>query len=325
MSKGDPLDGGAVELAVASFEAAVAAGRLAQAYLVVGHVAAEGVPFADAVLGRLLCRGTVKPCGTCSACSQLAARRHPDAVWIEPEKKSRVIDVERIRELQKLVYQTSLGGGWKAVVLVAADRINDSAANAFLKTLEEPPARCLFLLLTDSPQSILPTILSRCQRMVLSTETAALPEPWRTSLLDILATPLTEGQFSRLSRAVALGQLLDAIKKQVTDEEEARADSDEVEEDIEKARIEARYRGMRNMAIRAMLLWFRDVLVLVCGAEDAVLCHVDRRDDVARIATGVTYRDAVACLRVVEGMQRQLDRNVSQESVVFNAMNLLAV
>lgn len=325
MSTDDPLDGGAVEQAVVSFEMAAAAGRLAQAYLVVGNVPAQAIPFADAVLGRLFCRGAVKPCGKCPACSQLATRRYPDAVWIEPEKKSRVIDVDRIRELQKLVYQTALGGGWKAVVLVNADRINDSAANAFLKTLEEPPDRCLFLLLTDSPQSILPTILSRCQRMVLSTEAAELPEPWRTTLLGIMATPLKGGQIARLARAAALGGLLEDIKKHVTDEEDELGGADDVDEDTEKARIEARYRGMRNMVIRAMMMWYRDVLVLVCGADDAALHHADRGADVAKIAAGVSYRDAVACIRVIEGMQRQLERNVSQEAVVFNAMNLLAV
>lgn len=324
-SDGAVLDGDVVEQAVASFETAVASGRLAQAYLIVGNVAGQGVPFADAVLGRLFCPGVIKPCGRCSACSQLAARRHPDAVWIEPEKKSRIIDVDRIRQLQKLVYQTSLAGGWKAVVLVGADRINDSAANAFLKTLEEPPERCLFLLLTDTPQSILPTILSRCQRMVLSTESQALPEPWRTALLDIMSNPLTVGQVSRLSRAVALGALLDDIKKQAAAEEKGRADTDEVDEDTEKARLEARYRGLRNMVIRAMLLWYRDVLVLVCGAEGSALYHADRGEDVARVAAGVSYREALANVRAIENVQRQLERNISQDAVVYNAMSQLTV
>lgn len=321
---GEP-ENAAVERAVASFETALASGRLAQAYLVVGHVEAQCVPFADAVLGRLFCRGDVKPCGGCSACLQLSGRRHPDAVWIEPEKKSRIIDVDRVRELQKLVYQTALGGGWKAVVLLSADRISDSAANAFLKTLEEPPERCLFLLLTDTPQAILPTILSRCQRMILATEAGALPEPWRTSLLDMMAEPLGAGPISRLGRAVVLGRLLDEIKNHAAETEESRADAGDMDEDTEKARIEARYRGLRSMVIRAMLQWYRDVLVLSCGAGDAPLCYPDRRNDAARAAGKITYREALVNIRVVEGIQRQLERNVGQDAVFSNAMNMLTV
>lgn len=314
-----------VERAVASFEAAVAAGRLAQAYMVIGSLEGQGMPFADAVLGRLFCRGMVKPCGECAACSQLATRRHADVVWIEPEKKSRVIDVERIRQLQKLVYQTSLGGGWKAVVLVAADRINDAAANAFLKTLEEPPARCLFLLLTDSPQSILPTIVSRCQRMVLSTEAGALPDPWRTELFDIMAQPLKGGGLARLVRTMALGKLLEEIKAEAAEVEESKADADDVDEDTGKARIEARYRGMREMVIRAMLLWYRDILVLVSGTGEVTLCCAERGEDLARLADGVSYRDALANVRAIEAMQRQLSRNINQDAVISNAMNFVTV
>ena len=324
MNVGDPLDGDVVGQAVASFEAAVAAGRLAQSYLVVGNVADQCVPFADAVLGRLFCARAIRPCGCCAACSQLATRRHPDALWIEPEKKSRIIDVDRVRQLQKLVYQTALAGGWKAVVFVGADRINESASNAFLKTLEEPPGRCLFLLLTDTPQSMLPTILSRCQRMMLSTEAEALPEPWRTTLLDVMATPLTDGQLSRLARAMALGKLLDEMKEQAAADEAERAD-DDADEETGNARIEARYRGMRNRAIRAMLLWYRDVLVRACGVEGSMLCHADRGGDVARVAAMVGYRDALANVRAIENVQRQLDRNINQATVLFNAMNVLTV
>lgn len=314
--------GDAVTRAVASFDAALDAGRLAQAYLVVGAVLEQGTPFARAALGRLFCRAGKNPCGVCPACLQLEARHHPDAVWVEPEKKSRIIDIERIRDLQRLIGQTALAGGWKAVVLVGADRIGDAAANAFLKTLEEPPPRSLFLLLTDSPQAILPTILSRCQRLVLSTELGALAEPWRSRLLDILATSLGEGLAGRLARVTALGALLEDIRKHALEEEEARTD-DEPDEDIFNARVEARYRGVRSGVIRAMMLWYRDLLVLVCGAGTERLCHEDRRADATRIAGGLRYRQAMENVRAVEGMQRQIDRNVNQDSAIFTAVNLM--
>ena len=81
---------------------------------------------------------------------------------IEPEKKSRVIAVDAVRALNHRIQTSSFAGGWKVAVIKYADRLNDQAANAFLKTLEEPPARTLLLLLTDAPQSLLPTVVSRC-------------------------------------------------------------------------------------------------------------------------------------------------------------------
>ncbi len=315
-SVGRQTDG--VIQALVSFDRALATNRLAQAYLVVGAVLEEGMPFADAALGRLFCMAREKPCGTCSACSQMAARHHPDVVWVEPERKSRMIDIESIRDLQKLIGQTALGGGWKSVILAGADRLGDGAANAFLKTLEEPPPRTLFLLLTDSPQAVLPTILSRCQRLVLSAESGALQEPWRSRLLDIMAAPLGEGLVGRLARVSALGSLLADVRDQAAGEEEARSD-DQTDEDMFKARVESRYRGMRSGIIRAMMVWYRDILVLVCGGAE--VCHADRREDLVQLASGLPYGYALENVRAVEALQRQLDRNINQDSAIFAAVS----
>jgi DNA polymerase-3 subunit delta' len=310
--------------ALAAFDDALQAGRVAQAYLVVGNVREEGLPFAEGVLGRLLCQGMIKPCGECPACTQVRERAHPDAVWIEPEKKSRTVGIDRIRDLQRLVYQTTFSGSWKAVVVVGADRVGEDASNAFLKTLEEPPPRSLFLLLTDSPQAMMPTILSRCQRLVLSTEPEGLAEPWRTQLTEILATPLEGGLVGRLARCILLGQLLDQMKKSVKEEEDEHAEDEDVEDKTLDARIEARYRGLRSRVVRAMLFWHRDVLLTVCGTETSLLRYPGQAEVIAAQARGLSYRDAVRNLQVIEGMQRQFDRNVTQDTVLQVAMNALA-
>jgi DNA polymerase-3 subunit delta' len=250
-------------------------------------------------------------------------RTNPDVVWIEPEKKSRTVGIDRIRELQRLIYQTTMGGSWKVAVLVGADRVGEEAANAFLKTLEEPPPRSLFLLLSDNPQSMMPTILSRCQRIVLSTEQEALPEPWRTPLLEILAAPVEGGLMGRLARCALLGQLLDQIKKSVKEDEEERADGEEIADETLNARIEARFRGLRSMVVRALLFWHRDILLAVCGAEASVLRYPEQAETIAALAKGLTYRDALRNLQTIEGMQRQFDRNLTQDTVIQVTMNSL--
>lgn len=314
-----------VTKALEAFDAARATGRLAQAYLVVGNVREEGIPFAEGVLGRLYCEGIIKPCGDCPSCVRLKGRRHTDVAWIEPEKKSRTVGIDRIRDLQRLVYQTAVSGNWKVVVLVGADRVGEEAANAFLKTLEEPPPRCLFLLLSDSPQAILPTILSRCQRLVLSTEQEVLPEPWRTQLLEVFSVPLEEGLVARLTRGMLLAQLLDQMKKSVKQAEDDRAEDEDVGDETVDARIEARFRGLRSMVVRAILFWYRDLFVMASGAGVDSLRYREQAEALRAKATGLSYRDALRNLQVVEGMQRQFDRNLMQDEVIHAAMNALTV
>ncbi|MEI8139551.1 MAG: hypothetical protein WCI03_06760 [bacterium] len=326
--------------AVAAFDAAVRVGRVGQAYLVIGNLREEAIPFTEAALQQLFCQGMVKPCGDCVACQQIHDHKHIDVVWIEPEKKSRVVGVDRIRDLQRVIYQTSYSGGWKAVVFVGADRIGEEAANSFLKTLEEPPARCVFFLLTDTPQAILPTILSRCQRLLLSSESEVLAEPWRGALLEILATPLGGGLIGRLARSTRLDILLSDIKKTVDKEEKRRYQEEQealrnpdekikatkAKDVILEARIEARFRGLRAMVLRAMLFWYRDLLVAVTvsSAQPPQLRYPDQAAVILGIAQGLSFADAMGNVRVVEAMQRQFDRNLPSGLVLTGAVNGLS-
>ncbi len=86
---------------------------------------------------------------------------------LRPRMKSRRIGVDEIRDLEHTLHLAAPGGACKVGVIIEADRMNDQAANAFLKTLEEPPQRTLLLLLSANPQRLLPTILSRCVRISL--------------------------------------------------------------------------------------------------------------------------------------------------------------
>ena len=87
---------------------------------------------------------------------------------VRPQSKSRRIKVEQMREIEKPFHLAAPAGTWKFGVVVDADRMGEEAANAFLKTLEEPPADCLLLLLTTAPARLLPTILSRCVEISLT-------------------------------------------------------------------------------------------------------------------------------------------------------------
>ena len=134
------------------------AGSVAGGYLFCGDVAGSCAELERKVLEKLF------PAER----DQVAAGVHPDVARLAPEGRKGSIHVKTVREsLLAPMSVSSFSGGWKVGVIAGADRMEEAAANAFLKTLEEPPPHTLFILETDSPDSILPTIRSRCQRVDL--------------------------------------------------------------------------------------------------------------------------------------------------------------
>lgn len=137
---------------------AIDTGRAAHGYLIVGGVKGNCAELTRLVLRKLFPNET----------SQVDAGAHPDVVTLEPEGKSRIITVDAMRErIVEPMSTTAFSGGWKVGVICGADRMRKESANAFLKSLEEPPPKTLYLLLTDQPDAILPTIVSRTQRVDL--------------------------------------------------------------------------------------------------------------------------------------------------------------
>lgn len=132
------------------------------------------------------------PCGTCNSCRWFKQGAHPDFRLVQPgvlnsedeeeskagKKSSREISVEQIRDLADFSNFPSQCGGYRIVLIHPAEAMNHNAANALLKTLEEPTANLLFLLVSHKPQQLLPTILSRCQSHLVPTPTREAGEAW---------------------------------------------------------------------------------------------------------------------------------------------------
>jgi len=127
-------------------------------------------------------------CGDCPSCQWFAQGGHPDFRLIEPaseaeaaeegKKGGRRISVDQVREVVEFLTLSAHQGGWRAVVLQPAEALGLAAANALLKTLEEPPARTIFLLVSHQPRRLLPTILSRCRKLPLASPEPAAALAW---------------------------------------------------------------------------------------------------------------------------------------------------
>jgi DNA polymerase-3 subunit delta' len=162
--------------------------------------------FALALAASLLCedRSGALACGQCQSCHWVASAHHPDLMQVRPEavaareghsapeneaneitpstagskKLSEELKVEQIRALEPWYHRATHRGGWRIVVLYPTQALSVISANALLKALEEPPANTLFLLTSDAPDRLLPTILSRCQKFALPIPDAEVSAQW---------------------------------------------------------------------------------------------------------------------------------------------------
>lgn len=292
-------------------EHAFAVGRPAQGYILVGPVRREGRDLAEWIGTKLL--GDVKT---------ISDHTNPDMPWFEPEKVSRIIDVEMMRErILPVAQQTALAGGWKVIVIVSADRMKVEAANAFLKTLEEPPEKTLFLLLVDSLTDLLPTIISRCQVIQLG-GTRVLDEPWRSQTLELLAAIDRKSVLQDAVRADVFCAMLDDMSERA--EKEVRAESKAntlVDEDADtlKALVGAKMRAWRSDWLLTLEQWMQDLVRLRSlpeAADSLPLNFPEYRQVLKTRAMVYPLAKLLENLAMLETVTTQLDRSLSPAHIL---------
>ncbi len=165
--------------AIASLNAARTAGRLPHALLIHDVAGAGGDWLANWAASVALCLSPDNaPCGKCAGCVRVANNQHPDLMRLVPMEESKQLRIEQVRELAQELSLTSHQGGYKVAILSPADSMNRFAANALLKTLEEPPARTLLILVASQPSRLPATVLSRCQKLKVRAPTRAESLEW---------------------------------------------------------------------------------------------------------------------------------------------------
>ena len=155
----------------ATLSAARRKGRMSHFYLLSGPRGSGKHTLADLIAAAMLCREPEGPCGVCAHCRKVLGRGHPDYITIDdPTKKT--VPVDLIREARADIFIRPNEGERKIYLFPRAQDLGLPGQNALLKVLEEPPSYGVFLLLTDNPEKLLPTVRSRCVELKLR----ALPE-----------------------------------------------------------------------------------------------------------------------------------------------------
>jgi DNA polymerase III subunit delta' len=166
-----------------------AAERPVHSYLLAGPRGSGAPEAARCFAAALICPDG--GCGHCGVCRRVLRGRHPDVIEVEPAGTFIVVD--QIEDVVRDAFTSPFEAERKVIVISEADRMNEPAANKLLKTLEEPPERTHFLLLSDAPDELLPTVRSRCQRIDLTALSEAV----------VRAALVAEGVEPRVARVAA--------------------------------------------------------------------------------------------------------------------------
>jgi DNA polymerase III subunit delta' len=309
-------------------------GRLSHAYLLSGTSLGELEGVARTLAKTLNCGNPVRRpgaafqsdcCDHCSSCHKIDEDNHPDIQWVRPESKSRIVTIDQMRELIQTISLKPSEAAWKVAVIVAADRLNVQAANAFLKTLEEPPPNSIILLLSTEPGRLLETVLSRCLRLNFSGESGPRLDPEYQAWVTSFSEMAVGRERSLLSRYRLLGALLaklNEIKAETEKVLSARSPlerHDDIEprlrekwEDELAAAVEAEYRRRRGDLLLALQWWLRDVWVQALALGQDLLSFPKLAAAAEAVGSRISAREALENIEVLEQTQRLLGSNVQE-------------
>src|SRR4051812_38814194 len=295
-------------------------GRLGHAYLISGPPG-SGKRGLASQLSNLVS-------GTQSA--DVFASPPPGVYLAEPESKSRRIVIDQVRALEHALQMRSANGHRKVAIIADADRLQPQAANAFLKTLEEPPNDSLLLLLSAMPEVLPDTILSRCVAVPLAASEKAAATPEETELVEMLGN-ITRSAGRGIQPAYQLARgfhrLLGRIREAIQAENAAALKRDEARyrnttdgawlderEDYYKALTESQYVRQRAGLVEILFLWWSDVLR--ANTRIARREFPGARKHTEDLAARLKTPDILRRIRRLEEMRDHLGRNIQEALAV---------
>ncbi len=295
----------------------------AHAYLILGPQNIGKSTYAKKIAEIFLCeKNKTIPCGQCHSCVLIRKEQHPDLQIISPQgEKNPIISISKAKEIRKIVESSSFLGGFKVFVIQQAEKLTVPAQNALLKTLEEPVPKTIFLLTTHSEKSILPTILSRCQRIKLTSLS-------RGQIKDYLKVRHGAKQSELIAR-YAVGRPGMALK--LSENEKAFGDIlekfEEVKKIVKSGSIFYRFKKaekfsapeLRNQMLDFFEIFFRDLLHLKINS-DQFLINMVAREDMIEIAKNYSVLEILRILKNIGKIRLSLLQNINPKSAFENLM-----
>lgn len=291
----------------------LAVGRVSHATLIVGPPNIGKTTIARVFAQALNCMdGQSVPCGGCLSCRKITSGNHPDVRLLDVPDQT--LKINEVRDLQRELALSPHEGRYRVAVLSDFERATVEAANALLKTLEEPPAQVVLILTATEADVLLPTIVSRCQ--VLSLRPLPKSQVQEALISQWAADPAQAGLLASLSGG-RLGWAVRALEDEslLTRRSELLDNLDSL---ISKGRVErlayaadlSRDPALVREVLPLWLGWWRDVLLLASGSEVAVT-NIDRVAMLREQVKRVTLRQAQRMVAQLRNTIKNLDQNVN--------------
>jgi DNA polymerase-3 subunit delta' len=319
--------------AVKLLSAAVKNGRIGHAYLITGPEQIGKTTLARTFAQALNCEKPLaeRPCGECRSCRLIAQDRHPDVHLLLPQVSGRgvpSIKVDQIRELQRQLQLSTLEGRFRVAILKQFDAANPSAANAFLKTLEEPPPSVVLLLTAADADSLLPTISSRCRTVNLR------PMDRESIEQNLMADWGVHPNEALLLASLADGRpgwAIDA-SKQSEILKTRQQDLGQLHEALEGRRVRrfvladklSRKPELLPALLRTWLSWWRDLALVAYGQGPATpsvpISNIDQQPRLEELAAAWSLETIVANLAATSRAIQYLAQNANTRLVMENLL-----
>jgi DNA polymerase III subunit delta' len=324
--------------------------RLAHAYLVYSDDSEIRNKFASSLGKAILCNNTTDSepyCNECSTCKEVDRNVYPDMYIISPVSKSRKIvigdneeDADTMRWFQAKFSLSPLNAnGRKVGIIYDADRMMVQAQNAFLKTLEEPPKNSYFILVTESPNMLLPTVISRCQTISLLSNRCSYELDLCDGLFELLREIVLCEQ-KTISKAYeyseALIELFSDIHKTAESQISLKWGDEYITLDDQTPRLKkiltqkfdaevsATYIKSKEKFINGIYVWFAELYQMTLGVKHDQLSNSEIIPDGIAQEYGISSESALNYLNKVENFVQIMKWNVREELAIYDlAINLV--
>lgn len=288
----------------------VESGKVAHAYLFVGPAGVGKSITARAFAQLLLCEQPEgQSCNRCRSCRQFIGGNHPDFYHIEPSGAT--IKLEQVHQMLKRVGYRSYQGGRQIYLIQQCDAMTLEAANALLKTLEEPQGNTVFILTSSRPYGILPTILSRCQQFCFKPMAVSEIMEGLGRYTDV---PTDRRQLLAVMAGGSLGRALQLAATDMTDGRERvltalnTIQRHGLVETLQQAAQLATDRAAVVEWLELLQLWLRDLLVWQLTADRSLLINIDYVTELTS-PTGYTIDQLLGMMEETEKAKKRLEAN----------------
>ncbi len=313
------------ERAVHFLKKVISGKKIPHAYLFTGINGVGKKSTALALAQAVNCQNPVdnEGCGDCLTCRQMKSGNFPDKIFLEPDGRN--IKIEQIRELNRNLNYKPVSGRYRICIIERAEMMTEEAANSFLKTLEEPPSGNIIILKVVESLDLLPTIVSRCQKV-----------PFRPLPLNIIREYLIDemqedNQRAMLIAGLSEGSLGRALEIRENSFLEERMDSLSTIMDLSDLSLSRVFEaatdyvnrfakksagGPSGIGIFELMgiwkTWYRDMIVVKTGGPEGSLINLDLVDEVKERAYRINADSLIECFLLTDQAQRDLMRNPNQ-------------